>query len=231
MIGRIIRGITLLAVCFAVGTLIAQVVIFSFIWSSLEMDNEKVAQMMTIARGKDMVAVSRDQLKRQEEVPAEQPSFEEIVEKRASKVRDLELREQALSQGVDQLRFEQDKQVGESAQFKTARDAFEKKLVEIQEYQKTNGLQDNIVMLQNMKPAQAKEQLIRIYELGQVDQVVMLVTGMDASKRKKISDEFRTDEENRILGDILRRIRMGTPVALLAEQTLEELEPKTASKK
>lgn len=231
MIGRLIRGMTLLAVCFAVGTLIAQVVIFSFIWSSLEMDNEKVAQMMTIARGKDMVAVSRDQLKRQEEVPAEQPSFEEIVEKRASKVRDLELREQALSQGVDQLRFEQDKQVGESAQFKTARDAFEKKLVEIQEYQKTNGLQDNIVMLQNMKPAQAKEQLIRIYELGQVDQVVMLVTGMDASKRKKISDEFRTDEENRILGDILRRIRMGTPVALLAEQTLEELEPKTASKK
>lgn len=231
MIGRLIRGMTLLAVCFAVGTLIAQVVIFSFIWSRLEMDNEKVAQMMTIARGKDMVAVSRDQLKRQEEVPAEQPSFEEIVEKRASKVRDLELREQALSQGVDQLRFEQDKQVGESAQFKTARDAFEKKLVEIQEYQKTNGLQDNIVMLQNMKPAQAKEQLIRIYELGQVDQVVMLVTGMDASKRKKISDEFRTDEENRILGDILRRIRMGTPVALLAEQTLEELEPKTASKK
>ena len=225
MIASLIRGMSFLAICFAVGTLIAEVVIFAYVWSSWGLNDEKVTQMLAIARGKEMVAVSRDKLRRQEEAPPEQPSFTEVIETRAKKYRNLELREQAVAQGVGQLRFEQNRQTNELTQFKQTRDVFEKKLKELKEFQQSNGLQENIVMLQNMKPKQAQELLVGIYKSGQVDQAVMLISGMAPTKRKKISAEFKTPEQNEILSDILRRIRLGTPVALLAEQTLAELEP------
>ena len=225
MLASLIRGASLLAICFAVGTLIAEAVILVYVCSSWKINGEKVTQMMAIARGREMVALSREELRRQEEIPPEQPSVAEIIESRAVKNRNLELREQALAQGVGQLRFEQTRQTGELARFKQTRDGFEKKLAEIKEFQKSNGLQENIVMLQNMKPKQAKEQLIRIYKDNQVDQVVMLISGMAPTKRKKISAEFKTPDDEKILFDILQRIRLGTPLALLAEKTLEELEP------
>ncbi len=224
MIARLIRTLSLLAICFVVGTLIAQTMIFAYVWKSWDMDDDKITQMMAIARGKEMVAVTRDELRRQEEIAPEQPSFEEIVEARAVINRNMELREQALDKDVAQLRFEQSKQTGEFASFKERRDTFEKKLTELKEFQESDGLQENIVMLQNMKPKQAKEQLKRIYDDGQIDQVVMLVAGMEEMKRKKITGQFVTPEENKILADILRRIRLGSPVALLAEQTLDKLQ-------
>lgn len=230
MIAGLIRGISLLAICFVVGTLIAQTVIFAYVWSSWGLSGEKVTQMTAIARGKEMVAISREELRRQEEVPPEQPSFTEIIEARAMKYRNMELREQAIGQGVGQLRFEQTQQADGMAQFKQTRDGFEKKLHELKEFQQSGGLQENIVMLQNMKPRQAKEQLVRIYNDNQVDQAVMLVSGMAPTKRKKITAEFKDPEDEAILFDILQRIRLGTPLALLAEKTLAELEPAKGSK-
>ncbi len=227
LISRLIRGMTLLAMCFVVGTLIAQSMIFAYVWKSWNMNDDKVTQMMAIARGREMVAVAREELRRQEEIAPEQPSFEEIIQVRAGKNRNMELREQALDLGVAELRTQQNKQNRESASFKDTRGAFEKKLAELQQFEESNGLQENIVMLQNMKPEQAKIQLIRIYESGQVDQAVMLVAGMEAMKRKKITGVFVSEDDEKILEDILRRIRLGTPVALLAEQTLDELQKQT----
>ncbi|MBN2293175.1 MAG: hypothetical protein JXM70_12160 [Pirellulales bacterium] len=229
MIARLVRGISLLGLCFVVGTLIAQSMIFAYVWKSWDMSGDKITQMMAIARGREMVAVARDELRRQEEIAPEQPSFEEIIEVRAGKNRNMELREQALSQDVTELRAQQNKQNREFASFKETRGAFEKKLTELKEFQESNGLQENIVILQNMKPEQAKDQLIKIYDSGQIDQAVMLVAGMEAMKLKKITGVFTTEEDQKILADILRRIRLGTPVALLAEQTLEELENKKKS--
>ncbi len=228
MIARLIRGFSFLAICFVVGTLIAQTMIFAYVWKSWDMDDDKVTQMMAIARGKEMVAVHRDEVRRQEEISPEQPSFEEIVEARAVTNRNLELRTQALNQDVAELRSEQGKQIDESASFTNTRDVFEKKLAELKEFQQSSGLGENIVMLQNMKPEQAQKQLIRIYDAGQVEQVVMLVSGMEPMKLKKILGKFVTPEENKKLADILRRIRLGAPIALLAEQTLAELNDITA---
>ena len=52
MIARLIRGFSFLAICFVVGTLIAQTMIFAYVWKSWDMDDDKVTQMMAIARGR-----------------------------------------------------------------------------------------------------------------------------------------------------------------------------------
>lgn len=224
LLASLIRAAAIAAVYVAVGTLVAQLLVFAYVWKLWRLDGEKISQMAIVARSSDMVVVAREQLRRQEETPPEQPSFSEIVEARAVKYRNLELREQSLGAGLGQLNFEQSRCDGEMARLAQAREEFEKKLRELKEFEEGEGLQENIVMLQNMKPEQAKEQLIRIYEAGQTDQVVMLVEGMDPNKMKKISAAFNTPEDNKILADVMQRIRLGTPVALLAEQTLDELQ-------
>jgi hypothetical protein len=229
MIGRLVRAVGTLLVVLALGTLIAEAVIVGYVWSKWQINDEKLRQMIAIAQGYDLVEM-RDQAEREREgVSTEQPSLEQVVEARARKDRDLELREQALAQGVDQLRFDQRKHAEELAQFKQTRAAFDSQLAKLKDGEQQSGIEQNIVMIENMKPKQAKEQLLQMYDAKEIDAVVRLMAGMTASKRKKISAEFRTPEENEKLGEILRRIREGYPLAMVADETEKQLQKPLAT--
>jgi hypothetical protein len=229
MMGRLVRAVGTLFVVLALGTLIAEAVIVGYVWSEWQINDEKLQQMVAIAQGYDLVEM-RDQAEREREgVSTEQPSVEQVVEARAGKDRDLELRERALAQGVDQLRFDQRKHAEELAQFKQTRTAFDAQLAKLKDGEQQSGIEQNIVMIENMKPKQAKEQLLQMYDAKEIDAVVRLMAGMAPSKRKKISAEFRTPEENEKLGEILRRIREGYPLAMVADETEKQLQKPLAT--
>jgi hypothetical protein len=212
MIKRIMGGLGTLFVCFCVGTLISQAFLAAHLWSKWQLDRDKCAQLLTLAQGEDLVVVSRAALPQQEELAPEQPSLEEITEARLAEDLALQLREQALRQAQEQVRFQQ----------RTLSDQLKRHKHD--ENEKGTGMQTNVAMLQSMKPKQAKEQLVRMYDDGELDQVVMLMVDMADAKRKKICGEFRTDEENEKLGEILRRIREGFPLAMAAEESQKQLQ-------
>jgi hypothetical protein len=224
MMRRLIGAVGTLLVALALGTLIAEAVMFAYVWSKWQINGEKVQQMIAIAQGYDLVEM-RDQAEREREgVSTEQPSLEQVVEARAKKDRNLELREQALAQGIEQLRVDQLKHAEELASFKQTRAAFDAQLTKLKDGEQQSGIDQNIAMIENMKPKQAKEQLLQMYDKKEVDAVVRLMAGMAAAKRKKISAEFRTPEENEKLGEILRRIREGYPLAMVADETEKQLQ-------
>ncbi|MCX7426550.1 MAG: hypothetical protein NTW96_13120 [Planctomycetia bacterium] len=224
MIRRLVGAVGTLLVALALGTLIAEAVMFAYVWSKWQINGEKVQQMVAIAQGYDLVEM-RDQAERERKgVSTEQPSPEQVVEARAKKDRNLELREQALAQGIEQLRVDQRKHAEELASFKQTRAAFDAQLTKLKGGEQQSGIDQNIAMIENMKPKQAKEQLLQMYEKKEIDAVVRLMAGMAAAKRKKISAEFRTPEENEKLGEILRRIREGYPLAMVADETEKHLQ-------
>ena len=223
MIGRLMSVAGTLIVCFCLGTLIAESVVFAYVWSKWQMNWDKVRQIVAVAQGYDLVAMREEAELEKETVSVEQPSLEQVVEARAAKDRDLELREQALAQAVEQFRFKQRKQAEELTRFDSIKKAFETKLTKAEADEKSSGFQENIVILQNMKPKQAKEQLLQMVDNKEMDAVVRLMAAMSPSKRKKISAEFRTPEENKTLGEILRRIREGFPLAMLTDETQQQL--------
>lgn len=224
MIKRIMGGLGTLFVCFCVGTLISQALLAAHIWNKWQLDRDKCAQLLTLALGEDLVVVSRDTLLQQEELAPEQPSLEEITEARLAEDLALQLREQALRQAQEQVRFQQQKLADQLKRHKQVEESFRTELAMIDKNEKGSGMQTNVAMLQSMKPKQAKEQLVRMYDNGELDQVVMLMAGMADGKRKKICGEFRTDEENEKLGEILRRIREGFPLAMAAKESQEQLQ-------
>lgn len=224
MIGRLIRAAAMIFVSFCVGTLIAEVAVFAYVWSKWDMNGEKARQMLAIAQGYDLAAMRGHAVAQREAPSVEQPSFAQIVEARAMKSRNLELREQAVDQAMTRLRLDQKKQAESVARLDETQKAFETRLASMTTTEKASGFDQNIAILQNMNAKQAKDQLLRMYDNKEIDAVVRLMAGMAPSKRKKISNEFRTPDENEKLAEILRRIREGYPLAAMAGEAQQDLQ-------
>ncbi len=76
--------------------------------------------------------------------------------------------------------------------------------------------------LQTIKPKQAKEQLAQMLENHEIDQVVLLLSGLPETNRAKILAEFKTPDENKRLAEVLRLIRQGQPEASIADKAQQQ---------
>jgi hypothetical protein len=100
MIAKLIRSSTSLFVYFCVATILAQIIVASYLTLTWQVDRDKVVQILAIARGVDIFAIREQAQRDRDQVSPEQVSYQQIRETRAVKVRHLELREQALQQGL-----------------------------------------------------------------------------------------------------------------------------------
>jgi hypothetical protein len=60
-------------------------------------------------------------------------------------------------------------------------------------------------------------------ENSEMDEVVLLLTGMTDAKRAKIISEFKTADETKKIEEVMRQIRQGVPVAPLVDQARQQL--------
>ena len=138
-------------------------------------------------------------------------------------LRNVDLREQMLITLHEQIQSQQRQLVEEKRRYQKEREEFETKLLAIRKEAENEGTTQTAAILQRLKPAQAKQQILRMLQDNQVDQVVLLLSEMQESKRAKILNEFKTPEETAQLAEVLRRLRQGDPTANLAEQTQKQI--------
>ncbi len=210
---------------FSLGTLIAEVVIVAHVWSKWNLNREKIARLVEVARGVEQQATAAPAKPADEESAPEQPSFQQVLEARAVKDLNLQLREQALTNALAQLQSEQERFAQREKQFQADRAAFETQLAAAAKNAQSAGQQEVRRILESIKPKQAKELLQSMLENKEQDDVVTLLAGMTESKRAKILAEFKTPEETKNIEEVLRRIRKGAPEAPLAQQALDQLRP------
>lgn len=210
---------------FSLGTLIAEGIIVGYVWSKWDLNREKVARLVDVARGIEQQAANGPAPPPADEPGPEQASFGQVVEARAVKDKNLQLREQALANALVQFQAEQDRFADREKQFKLDRTAYETKLAAAAQSARTVGQEDVRRILQTIKPKQAKEFFQSMLENKEQDEVVVLLSGMTDSKRAKILAEFKTAEETKKIEDVLRLIRKGAPEAPLAQQALDQLRP------
>jgi hypothetical protein len=211
-----------LFVYFAVGTLLAQTLLVGMIAWKWELNRDRLIQMLALAQGVDLFAMRETALVKEEKL-AEQVSFDEIRATRAMKYRNLELREQALASGLAQLRTEQQNLAEQRRRFTVTHNAFQKELADMREGAIAQGLDEVRRILETVKPAQAKIQLLEMLNNNELDTVVMLLSGMSDQKRAKIIGEFETAEEELQIAEVLERILEGAPDATLADTAEEKL--------
>ncbi len=223
MMQRIVATLAQLLVWFAVATLLAQVLLLGFAVRSWGLDRDRLIQILALAQGVDLFAMRESALVRAEDVAVEQVSFDEIRETRALKYRNLERREQALASALAQLRTEQQNLAEERRRFNTVRNAFEAELSGLREGALAQGLDEVRRILETVRPAQAKVQLMEMLGNDELDTVVVLLAEMPDQKRSKIIGEFKTPQEQAMIAGVLRRILEGVPDAELAAETREGL--------
>jgi len=227
MILRILRGGLVLAVCFLLATLVAQAGMFAYLGIRYGINQTKMVQMMAILQDVDLFAMKEETDAEKEEVSVEQVSYAQILETRAEKTSHLELREQAIRNLMDLVRLDQRKLAEEQQRYKQIRTAFDQELAELQERAVSEGMDDVRSKLETLKAPQTKDLLMAMLDpssdMYAVDDVVTLLKGMPNSKAAKIIGQFKMKEELDKIGDVLRRIREGTPVEDLAAKTRTNL--------
>jgi hypothetical protein len=221
MIGRLLRMGMILMICLCVGTCLSEVLLLGWAFAKGKLTRQKLIQMLAVYHGIETKPAPK---------PAgptpplqEYVSLEQIAQQRAMHLRHIELREQMLKTLQEQIQSHQQLLAEEKRRYETQRAEFETKLAALRQQAESEGTSQTAAILQRLKPAQAKEQILRMLQENQTDQVVSLLSEMQESKRAKILNEFKTPEETAKLAEVLRRLRQGAPVAGLAEQTQKQL--------
>jgi hypothetical protein len=219
MIGKLLRTAVAMVLYVCVATVIAGAALVLWYGHTWQVDRGKLLRALAAVQGVDLEEVKTQE----QEASSEQPSYEQVLEIRAVKTRNLELREQALRGTLQQLQAEQRKLADEKKRLQQLREAFQGELLALQKGATATGREDARRTLETLKPKQAKELLEQMLEKKEIDEVVTLLAGMSDTKRAKIIAEFKTPPEVEQLGEVLRRIRQGLPNAAMADSAQKQL--------
>lgn len=223
MIGRLARGLSAAVVYFAVATLLAQAIVAAFLWWSGRVDRQGLAQIGAVLQGVDLLALADDARQQIETVHPEQPSYADVVRARALRLRELELREQATARALDEFALLRGTLNDESQRQQRLIAEFRGQLDEMETGTLARGRETVREIWESIQPRQAKEQIIRMVDDGQIDEVVAMLVDMPVAKTRKIVGEFRTPDEVDKLGQILDKLRLGVPEIDLIENARQEL--------
>jgi len=223
MIARMLRLAGSLILYFALATLIAEAIIVGYCWSTWHVDRNRLVQAVAVARGVDLASVQDQPKAPPEEASREQPSYQQIVQARALRLRHLELREQALKSTLEQLRTEQQTLADQQARYQKQREQYESQLAEAEKGSQSAGLEQTRAIMAKMAPRQAKELLFQMLKKNEMDDVVALLRDMPDAGRAKILKEFKASEETEKLDEVLRQIRQGVPQSALAKRAQQQL--------
>ncbi len=223
MIGKLAHAGAALLVYFAIGTTLSLLIGLGWLANSGALERDKLVQIAAIVRGVDLKAIHEEVEAQREKINATQVSVDDVARARALKSFDLELREQALRTNVAHVKSEQAELAGEKSRYETVEKAFQAALDSMRSGAVATNQENARLILENIKPKQAKEQIMLMIKEGQMKDVVALVSAMPVNKRAKIIGEFKTPEEAKSVAELLDLIREGVPEAPLIDQTKKQL--------
>ncbi|HVX11041.1 MAG TPA: hypothetical protein VHC22_07670 [Pirellulales bacterium] len=222
MIGRLLGAASVLFAAICVATVIAAAITLGYLRSHGKLDEKTIRKMIAVANGVDTTPSRSNRAA--DDAPAEQASLEDVARERALKSRDIELREQSLNDSVSMVKTEYAKLVDEKDRYERIKAAFRSQLDELRTGTLAENRETARTILENMKPKQAKEQVLRMVKEGEMTDVIKILSLMPSAKRGKIVGEFKTEEESQILANILKQIREGVPEINLADEAEKSLE-------
>lgn len=224
MIRRLAGGLVALFTWFCVGTVLAIAIGSGYLWSQGHLTRDALVQMAALAQGVDLPAMrAAAELERRQQ-HSQQVSLDEIALRRALAARDLELREQSLARLSDMLRHEQSKLGDEVSRYMNLYQELMSRLDAMREQAAAASQANARLILENVRPIQAKDQLMRMVADGKLDVAALLLTQMPVKTQAKVVGEFRTDQEAAALAEMLKRIRDGVPEVTLIDETRDKLQ-------
>jgi len=213
--------------CFSVATVMAEAAAVAAVWARGGLSQEKLVQLLAVAHGVDL----QELWQRARVVPGlsnqEQLSADQVAQACAIASVDLDLREMAFENGLDELSGLVASLQEKRARYDQLKTAFDQDMDRIRQGALSPALRELQRNLESMPPKLAKDQLLRWLDDSDLVQpmqsVVTLLKAMPLAKRKKLVAEFKGEESDR-LQEILRQIRQGVPEVTLIRETRNRLQ-------
>ena len=183
--------------------------LFIHFWFAWKLTPEKIHTAIAAARGTLPPSVTAVAAQPSPQEPAEEPSYGDILAKRASMYRDLELKEKMLNSLKDELMVWETTLSKKADTIDQREKTLEKHVAQVKQEAENAGFEAVRRTLESLRPTQAKELIEEMLSRNEDEQVVTLLQGMNDSKRARIIAEFRTPEETAKIADVLRRLREG----------------------
>lgn len=228
MIGRLLGAIVVLVAAVCVATVLAAALAVGYLRYRGKLDEKTVLKLIATANEPE-TPPDTPRTRADDEPAPEQASLEDVARERALRSRDMELREMAIGDNLAMVRTEYAKLIDEKDRYERIKTAFRAKLDEEREGATANSRDSARAILEAMNPKQAKDQILRMVKSNEMDDVIKILTLMPGAKRKKIVDEFKSQEESETLAEILKLIREGIPDKPLIDETERALDQKEAA--
>jgi len=229
MFARLLRIAFGLLLHFSLATLIAEAIVVGYVVSRWQIDGERFTKLLAVAQGLELPGPQAAAPLEPEAPPTEQLSYDQVLEARAMKDKNLQLRELALANALAQLKTDRQKVAEDEKRYQQQLSESTAKLEALSKGAKATGRELAGRILEKAKPKQAKELLLQMLENKEIDDVVLLLSGMTDSNRAKIIGEFKTADEVKKIDEVLRLIRQGVPEAPIADKVKGQLQPLAAA--
>jgi hypothetical protein len=205
-----------------VATILAQALGAAYMWRTGKLSRDKLFQMLAIVH--DVPLSDGSDRRSSDEDSRSQSSFDEIEQQRAVRARLLELKQQFLDKGLEQVRFERLQLSEDKTRHQRIKMAFEEKLAALRDRTLIDGYSNVRLIWENILPKQATQQIMKMIEADEIEDVVVILSDMPISKRAKIVKAFTSPEQIEAMDEILRLIRKGAPQSTLIDETRKRLQ-------
>jgi hypothetical protein len=201
-----------------VGTVVSAAVGGAYLRFSGKLNGDKVFRMLALIHDVDVNPEKTTAQRDKQGDALGTMSYEDIEEARKVKSRILELKMQSLNKGLGQVTFERDELTKDKERYVLLRTSFEQRLKELQTETENKGYANVRLIWENVSPKKAKEQILKMVEANEMEDVVHILSEMPIGKRAKIVSQFSTPEETEVMDQLLRLIREGGAVSSLLHE-------------
>ena len=206
-----------------VGTVVSMSLTVGYLWFVGKLTNDKVFRILAVVHDVDLNPEKTDAQRDKRGDSLGTMSYEDIEEARKVKSRVLELKMQSLGKGLGQVAFERDELSKDKERYGLLRASFEQRLKELQAETETKGYANVRLIWENVSPKKAKEQILKMVDAEEIEDVVHILSEMPIGKRAKIVSQFSTPEETEVMDKLLRMIRQGGAVSSLVQETQSDI--------
>jgi hypothetical protein len=223
-----LRWLAALLLAFSIGTSATLVVLIAMLWWKGVLADERVLGMLAALQG--IKAAPPIETTAVVNAEAEQPSLEQIMNTRLRASLDLDLRESAIDKSLGDLRTLETALRSESSRLDNWKKSFDERLAGLQTAATDTSLLEVQRTLEAIAPKQAKEQILLMLKEpattadDPMQDIVTIFKAMPLDKRRKILEQFKSEDEIKKLHEILQEIRLGEPDAGLLRDARSQLQ-------
>jgi len=212
----------------ATATVITMALGLVYMWQTDRLTDEKIFRITALMQGIDLEQIAAAEKGTDGEAPPEEPSVDDVVGQQQVLDRNYEVKLLSLQRGRQEFDNRLQLLKKQSERFNRQAQDWELKLKQQGELSTQENLAKVVSDLEQVKPATAKDLLMRWVNEDRMDDVILLLGRMSETKKGKILKSFATPEELDKLHEIHRLLlesKENQEQLKQAESELDSLKP------